>query len=77
MQYVVGMKILEASDDAAYEELYHVLREGTVLSGVIPEVTSRHQIHDQVQVVPILERVDHVHKEGMPELGQQVTLVSN
>ena len=41
-----------------------LLIKATVPSDVVTQVTSRHEVDDQVQVLAILERIVHVHKEA-------------
>ena len=38
--------------------------ETTMFSNVVAEVPTRHQIYYQVQVVPIFERVVHIHQKS-------------
>lgn len=47
------------------------------LGKVVTEVPAREQVHHQVQVVPILERVRHVDDEGMSEVGKDAPFVDN
>ena len=42
---------------------------------MVPEVTTREQVHHQVEVLPVLEGVVHVDEEGVVlELGQDAPL---
>lgn len=40
-----------------------LLVEDAVLPDVVPQIAPRQQVHDQVQVLPVLERIHHVHDE--------------
>ena len=69
------MHVLQAQDDAADEKLDNVFRKGTKLADLIAKVSSGHKIHDQVQVIPILERIDHIDQEWVPQICKQLSLV--
>ncbi len=42
---------------------------------VVPEVSSFHEVHDEVEVLSVLEGVDHVDDERTPEVVEQLSLI--
>jgi hypothetical protein len=42
---------------------------------VVPQVTSCEQVHDQVQVLTVLESIVHVYQEGTVEEGEDLPLI--
>lgn len=67
--------VLEAEQQAGEEEPGLLLRELAMLRDVVPQVAPVEQVHHQVQVLPVLERVVHVDEEGVFERGEQLPLV--
>lgn len=62
------MEVLHTNDHATGKELDHFLTEVLVLSNMKSQVTSRHEIHHQVQILSILKSKYHVNEEGMLQL---------
>lgn len=52
-----------------------LLIESLVLADVVAQITTVQQVHDEVERVPVLERVVHVHQEGTVQLRQDLPLV--
>jgi len=69
------MQVLQAQDHACNEEFGLFFSETAVSTDVIAEVSTRHQVNYQVQVVAVFERVVHVHKEWVSELTRELFLV--
>ena len=46
-------------------------------ANVISQIPSRHQIHDQVEGISVLEGLTHVDNKFVFELFQQLSLVSD
>lgn len=44
---------------------------------VVAEISSRHQLHHEVQCIPILKCMVHIHNEFMLQSSQEVPLVSD
>ena len=42
---------------------------------MVTKITARHDIDDQVEVLPVLKRILHVHEEGMVELAEEFLLI--
>lgn len=42
---------------------------------MVPEISSAHVVHDEVEVVPILEGVEHINEEGVFELAEKLAFV--
>lgn len=61
----VLVKVFQTENDAADEKLDDVFRELLNPANLKPEVATWHIVHDQIEVGPILESVDHVHYKRM------------
>ena len=48
-----------------------------MLANVVPQVPPREQVHHQVEVLPVLERVVHVDQKRVVELGEDLPLVND
>ena len=53
------------------------LSEATVFANVVPQVTPRKVVHDQVKVFPILECVIHVDDKRVIELCENLSFIHN
>ena len=54
-----------------------LLSEFAMSADVVPQVTTGHEVDDQVQVVLVLKCVVHVDEEGVVELGGELLLIHN
>lgn len=54
-----------------------LLSESLVLGQVVPQVTTCHQIDDQVQVLPVVKSIVHVHEKGVVKLAQELFFIDN
>jgi hypothetical protein len=66
----VDVQVLEASDDAGYEEFCIFFVEALATAYMESKISSRHQVHSEVQVVSVLEGVLHIDNEGVLEHSQ-------
>ena len=53
------------------------LGETPVAADVVAEVAATEVVHDQVEVLAVLERIVHVHDEGVLELRKDLSLVDH
>ena len=70
MEDIVFVKVFKTENDATHKEFDNMLWELLMSSYLEPEISTRHIIHDQIQIHPILEGVNHVYQEGMLQLAQ-------
>lgn len=77
MNYAVLMAILQPKDDISRKELSLKFGEPSMLTNVISEVPSAQIIHNQVQIMPVLESIFHINYEVMVEFGKEVSLVQD
>lgn len=61
MDYIIWVHVIESGDDAADKKFYNVLGKRSIPSNLISQISPWHQIHNQVQIVPVLERINHVN----------------
>lgn len=64
MQNTLLMEVLQREEHTGYEELGLLLVKLLILGEVVPEVSSLHEIDDQVQVLPVFEGVVHIYQES-------------
>ena len=63
--------------DTSHEKFGLILGKYVILGYMVSQITSRVQIHDQIQIIIILESILHVDYEWMFELGQYFPFVDN
>lgn len=61
MHDAVHVQVLKSGEDARDEELRFVLGEPPTGANMVAQVAPVDVIHDEVQVLPILERISHIH----------------
>lgn len=71
MQYFVVMQVLKSSENAGAEESSLLFCKFMFLADVVPKIASSHDIHDQVQILSILESLSHVYDELMLHSSQK------
>jgi hypothetical protein len=71
----LAVHVLERHHDAGEEEAAFVFFELAAVAEMVAEVAAVAVVHDQVEVLPVLERADHVDQEGAAHLLQQLLLV--
>lgn len=69
------MNELESCNDAGNEEASLLFAETAVLADVVPEVASSQEVHDQVEILPVLEGVIHIDDEDVVELRKNFPFV--
>ena len=57
MDYAIVVHVFETNHQTRYHEFSFLLSESPPLSNMKPQISSIHQIADQEQILPILERV--------------------
>ena len=62
---VLFVEIFEARDEACYKEPRRLFIESAISADMVAEITSRQVIHNQIEVLAILERIVHVDEEGV------------
>jgi hypothetical protein len=67
--------VLETFDDAGDEKPGFLLVKLPALGQPVPEVSSGEQVHNQIQIIPVLESVLHIDQEVGLELAQYFPLV--
>lgn len=77
MDDILGVQVLEPREDAGDEEAGFVLVEPLLFTDVVPQVTSGHVLHYQVQSLPILECEEDIHQEHVLELGEEAFLAED
>ena len=75
MNYHFGMQILQSQNDRGDHEFSLALSEPGHLGEMIPQITSFHEMHEQVEVVFVLEGVEHVDDEPMPQNGEKLSFI--
>lgn len=75
MDDVIVVEIFEGEEDTGHEKFGLVLLESSHLPNVVSQVSAGEKIHNQVEVVSILEAIVHVDEERVFELRQQVPFV--
>ncbi len=70
MYDAIGVEVLESDDDADSKKPDYLLFEELVLTDMVTEVSSRHEVHNKVEVFSILKGKHHIHKEGVFEVCQ-------
>ena len=58
-------------------ESRHVLRERIVLDQHRHQVSSSQELHDEIQIRRVLERIVQLHDPGRVRFGQDITLGAN
>ena len=64
VDYTLGMHIFESTDQTSQHKLSLWLRKPPPFPNMIPQITTRQQITNQVQILAVLEREVHIHEES-------------
>ena len=75
MQNGVFVEVFEAKKHAGDEKFCLHFAKVSIFSNVIPEVTPRHEVDDEVQIIPVFERVVHIDEEWVIQLAEELLLV--
>lgn len=73
----IRVQILQGHNNATGEELHNLLPKELVFADVEPEIPSWHQIHHQIQIIPVLEREDHIDEKWVLELAEEMAFFHN
>lgn len=63
VEYLLLVDELHRGQDASNQKLGLILRKLMAESNLIPEISARQQIHNQIQVIPVVEGADHIGNE--------------
>ena len=69
------MHVLETNDAAAHKEFGLFFTKMLPLIVMVPQIASCDQVGDEIQILVVLEGVEHVDEEGMVELAEQLAFV--
>lgn len=70
MDNLLGVHVFKGDEDAGCKETGLLLGEAMLTANMVPEVAARHEIHNQVERVSILEGLPHIDNELMLEYSQ-------
>ena len=65
MDNIIGVDILQSYNDTANEELDYMFRKGAMPASMIAQIATRHEVHYKIEIISVLESVDHINKERM------------
>lgn len=77
MKDSVLVEVFNSSKDASSKKSSLLFRKLMLLAYVVSQISSRHQIHDEVQVFPILECLPHVDYKWILDLSEKLSLVGD
>lgn len=77
MDDVVEVQELQANQHAGYQEFGLCFLETTTATHVVSQVSADQQVHDEIEVLPILKGIGHVDDGWMLEFGQQFAFVEH
>lgn len=72
-----GVEVVQGHEDGGNHELGLSFSEEGHFGEVVPQISSFHEIHDDVQVVVVLEGIHHVDDELVPESCQELSFVED
>lgn len=75
VDHFVLMKKLESDEDVSDEEFGLPLVEVASIPEVVPEVPAVEVVHNEVEMLSVLEGAAHVDHEGVTEFGKEFLLV--
>lgn len=65
MDDVIEMQELQSNDHTSYEKLGLIFSEPPPAAHMVPQIPADQQIHDQIQIFPVLKRIGHVDDKRM------------
>jgi hypothetical protein len=77
MDDFMEVHVFEPEEDAGREESGLLFVELVPSADVIAQITSGHQVHDQVECIPVLEGLPHVDNELVLDSPEQLALVTD
>ena len=75
MQNGVLVEVFEAKQHASDEKFGLHFAKVPIFSNVVPEVAPRHEVYDEVQIVPVFKRVVHIDEEWVVQRAEELLLV--
>ena len=75
MNYLVSMEVFEGYDEIGEEEFCLDLCESTSASNMITEVATVDIVHDEIDVLSVLECVGHIDEKWVFDSRQKISLV--
>ena len=75
MQNGVLVEVFEAKQHAGDKKFGLCFSKVSIFSNVIPEVAPRHEVYDEVQIVPVFKCVVHIDEEWVVQLAEEFLLV--
>jgi hypothetical protein len=67
---IVEVEKLQSDQHAGNEEFGFAFLEPASAAHMVPEIPSHEQVHDEIEVFPVLEGVGHVDDEGVFEFAE-------
>ena len=77
MNDILTMHELQSLANTRRKKPYLLLCELVLLANMIPQIPTRHQVHYQVQRVPVLKSLSHVHQKPVLQVCEQLSLISH
>jgi hypothetical protein len=77
MENFVGVQVMETCEDTGCKEAGLWLSEFMFFADVVAKVTSRHEIHDKVQMLSVLEGLLHIDNKWMFNDFEELTLIDD
>jgi hypothetical protein len=77
MDDLLGVHVFKGDEDAGCKEAGLFLSEPMLPTDMVPEIPARHEIHDQIERIPILEGLPHIDDELVLEHSKQLSLVAD
>ena len=60
MDDIVRVHIIQPGNNAADEKFDDVLRKCSIFAYLVPQVSPWHEVHDEVEILAVLESINHV-----------------
>lgn len=73
----LGVQVVEREYDGGDHKLGLSFSEDGHLGEMVPQVSALHDVHEDVEVVLVLEGVHHVDNKLMPQRGEELALVED
>ena len=69
------MKEFETEDHTSDEKFSLFFTESSTFANMVPQIATRHVINHEVEIIPVLKGVMHVHEEWMVQMAEELFLV--
>lgn len=73
----LGVHVLKSDENAGSKKLRLLLCEFMLAAYVIPEIPSRHQVHNQIETFSVLKGLAHIYNKLVLDLVQQFSFVQD